>query len=306
MNGPSLGDRIADRLKSLAKARKLNVEGVLVRYVGERLLHRLEVAGHAQGFCLKGAMSLVARSVDGFVRPTEDMDLNGFDPACDMEAAKRKILDAATAGVEDGLEFDVASLMVRKEHVGVVPGGKIEMDVTLGRTRVRARVDVGFGNAFAPAHAVMTIETLLDLPRPTIGVYPVEATIAEKLNAALSFGADSTRIKDLYDLLTLSRRPEGFDGAILAASVKATLTHQRTAIPEGTPPALSDAFAAARKSAWNKYLSHRRLSAPPIEQAVAEVRAFVMPVLEAVRDGTEPPSAWSAGGGWEARPTLQP
>ena len=47
--------------------------------------------------------------------------------------------------------------------------------------------------------------TLLEFPGPRLLAYPKETVVAEKLEALVKLGITNTRMKDFYDLETLSR-----------------------------------------------------------------------------------------------------
>ena len=57
----------------------------------------------------------------------------------------------------------------------------------------------------------------------------------------------NTRIKDFYDIWSLSRARE-FDGATLAAAILATFPRRTTTLPEDAPSALPTLSAKTRRS----------------------------------------------------------
>ena len=72
----------------------------------------------------------------------------------------------------------------------------------------------------------------------------------------------NTRIKDFYDIWSLSRVRE-FDGRMLAAAIDATFKRRATPLPEGAPLALTDTFSEdrAKQSLWQAFLRKGRLEA---------------------------------------------
>ena len=72
--------------------------------------------------------------------------------------------------------------------------------------------------------------------------YTRETVVAEKLQAMVMLGITNTRMKDFYDLWILSRDFD-FSGGLLARAILATFERRTTALPAGTPTALSDEFA---------------------------------------------------------------
>ena len=67
------------------------------------------------------------------------------------------------------------------------------------------QVDVGFGDAITPGPQAMVFGPILDLPAPHIRAYPPETVVAEKLDAIIVRGMANSRMKDYFDLWTLSR-----------------------------------------------------------------------------------------------------
>jgi predicted nucleotidyltransferase component of viral defense system len=76
----------------------------------------------------------------------------------------------------------------------------------LGYARIPFQVDVGFGDIVVDPPARRELPTLLDLPAPELSVYPVEAVVAEKIEAMVRFDALNTRLKDYFDLYCVFRR----------------------------------------------------------------------------------------------------
>ena len=123
---------------------------LFMRYGLERLLYRIQHAGHGDTFVLKGAMLFALwRDVPG--RPTRDIDLLGFGDLT-HERLRAIFVDACKANVvDDGLRFDPESIQTDdirddQEYHGV----RIRLRGFLGRARLAIQVDVGFGDVVTP------------------------------------------------------------------------------------------------------------------------------------------------------------
>ena len=105
---------------------------------------------------------------------------------------------------EDGLVFDLDSLSVRPIREGLIyEGQRARLQALLGNARATVQVDFGFGDAVTPQQA--TMPTLIDdLPAPDLLVYPLVSVIAEKFEAMVNLGIRNTRMKDFYDVWSLS------------------------------------------------------------------------------------------------------
>ena len=113
----------------------------------------------------------------------------------------------------------------------------------------------------------------------------------------------NTRIKDFYDIWSLSRVRE-FDGATLAAAILATFKRRTTPLPQVAPLALTEAFSEdpAKQRLWQAFLRKGRLDAEGkgLSKVVAEIRDFLMPLVGALNAGREFRGVWQAGR-WQER-----
>jgi predicted nucleotidyltransferase component of viral defense system len=176
------------RLQRLARARREDFQLILTRYANERLLFRLSASPHADRFVLKGA-TLFTLWTGVAHRTTRDVDLLGFgDPD---EAQMRQVLaDVLSLDVpDDGVCFDVDSLLVRLIREERQYGGiRAEFIARIATARVRLQVDVGFGDAITPEPSIVDFPALLDFPAPRLRAYPRETVVAEKLEAMVQLG----------------------------------------------------------------------------------------------------------------------
>src|SRR5262249_34968413 len=149
-------------------------------------------------------------------RPTRDLDLLGQGPL-GVERLEQVFCDLCLLRVEDdGLHFDPGS--VRGERIREdqqYEGVRVALLARLDNARVPLQIDVGFGDAVTPGVVEVTYPTLLELPVPAVRAYPRETVVAEKFQALVQLGMANSRMKDFYDLWTLSRQFT-FAGPVLA------------------------------------------------------------------------------------------
>lgn len=290
------------RLLDLARRTQRDFQLVITNYALERLLHRLSVSRYRTRFVLKGALLFTAWLDDPF-RPTRDLDLLGSGDTEVETVAKifREILLQPVS--DDGLVFDVEGLQVATIRNSARYGGiRIETVATLERARIPVRVDIGYGDAVTPAPAEIDYPTLLDGPALRVRAYPRETVVAEKLEAITSLGLVNSRMKDFYDLCMLSRQFD-FDGPMLAQAIEATFRRRRTPMPASLPDGLTDIFAGGREaqSQWGAFKARDRLAGEvdTLANCVSEIRQFVEPILEAIRDSKPVPARWPSGGLWQ-------
>ncbi|MEQ1924198.1 MAG: nucleotidyl transferase AbiEii/AbiGii toxin family protein, partial [Pyrinomonadaceae bacterium] len=254
-----IASSVKARLTALAKKRGEDVQSILVRYGVERFLYRLSVSEHKDRFLLKGA-ALFSLWFDAPHRPTKDLDLLGFGPS-DIPSMEDTIKSICRVKTEDGMEFltdSVRSELIRGEEA--YQGVRIKLTAKLGQARIPLQVDVGFGDAVTPKPEVADFPTLLDLPAPSLKVYPKETVVAEKFAAMVRFGEANGRMKDFWDVNYLLEEFE-FDGELLQRALRATFENRQTPFPTVLPIALQDEFGenplvAAR---WKAFINRNRI-----------------------------------------------
>ena len=144
---------------------------------------------------------------------------------------------------------------------------------------------------------------LLDHPAPTLNAYPRDTVAAEKFEAIVALDLANSRMKDFYDLLAMSRL-FAFEGATLAAAIRATFERRATAIPRERPPALTHAFSEDPRKfgQWRSFLARDPLliNEPDLRTVIREVGDFIMPAAGAAIDDRRTPDRWTSDCGWRS------
>jgi predicted nucleotidyltransferase component of viral defense system len=294
-----LAASVRERLLRRAKENGEDFQLILQRYAIERLLFRLSQSPYHGRFVLKGAMLYVVWGGEAY-RPTRDLDLLGYSPA-EVGAVAACFRALCSIGVAaDGLVFLAESVRAEEIREQAEYGGiRVRLEARLGVARIDVQVDVGFGDVVIPDPEEVEFPVLLDGPAPRIRAYSRESVIAEKLHAAAQLGDTSTRMKDFYDLLSLSRLFP-FEGLTLTQAIAATFERRRRPLPDSLPlrPAFFD--SDARASQWRKYLERNGLEAAPRDFiAVGEaLRGFLDRPYAALVAGVEFRCSWRPGASW--------
>jgi len=300
MSERNVGASVHTRIRTLSKETGVDVPALMRRYAQERLVYRMSVSPEADNFCLKGGLLLAAYNSGDLLRPTEDVDFNGFDGEGDVARLERALRAVLAVEVpDDGVVFRPETIRIAKDRTGIIPGGKVVLTAMIHTTRVDVRVDVGFGNAVTPEPRTVEMPTLLPniAPRPVVPAYPLETVVAEKFHAMVQFGFDNTRLKDYFDTWMLSRM-HSFDGDVMADAIRRTFACQRRPIPDDIPDGLTDEFAREASDRWIGFV--RKIGgrdAVPLAEVVERLREFILPVASAANGGTSP-GEWSPDDGW--------
>lgn len=272
------------RLLNLARDRGEDFNLILTRYAIERFLYRLSLAPARDVYWLKGAL-LFDLWFDVSHRSTRDADFLGLGSA-NAGALANTIREICRIAVDDGMEFDPASIMVEEIREDARYGGlRVKLLGRLGNARCTVQLDVGYGDAVTPGPEEAIYPTLLDdQPPPHLLVYPRATVVAEKLEAVVSLGMTNSRMKDYFDLRALAR--EGvLDPRLLGDAIAATFQRRGTALPIGVPLGLSNEFGRdlMKQTQWNAFLNKNRLDAPTLEEVIVEVHNFVAEPLRLAR-----------------------
>ena len=289
------------RLQDLAREQQVDFQRVLTRYALERLLFRLSVSPHKNLFVLKGAMLYVAWLADPF-RTTRDLDLLAF---ADRETTSlldifRNICSQPVA--DDGLRFDTENILVEPSRGDRTQKAlRVRTSAQLASAIIRVQIDVGFGDVVTPGPLELEYPVLLDHPAPTLNAYPRDTVVAEKFEAIVALDLANSRMKDFYDLLAMSRL-FAFEGATLAAAIRATFEQRATAIPHERPPSLTQTFLEdSRKFVqWRSFLTRDPLliDEPDLRTVIREVGDFIMPAALAAIDDRRTLGRWTSDRGW--------
>lgn len=299
----NLAASVLARLKNVAREKNTDYQFIQRRYAIERLLHRLSLSPHRDQFILKGAMLFTAWLSDPF-RPTQDLDLLGYgDPTTSVIEVAFKAI-CATQVEEDGLVFSAEDLVAepirRDQHYG---GVRVKTRAFLGKTKIPIQIDVGFGDAVTPEAEMLEFPALLSPQGPRLRAYPKETVVAEKLQAIVALGMANSRMKDFYDLLTLSRLFD-FHGETLTAAIRATFERRQTPLPTIMPVGLSEAFANDDEKArqWSAFIGRQHLlvEGASLKATIEEIEAFVSAPLKAAALNKHLQQDWPCGGPWKA------
>jgi hypothetical protein len=299
---PNIGHSVYQRLLNYAKEHREDFTLLLSRYGVERLLYRLSISPHVDKFILKGASLFLVWTGQNY-RVTKDADLlcSGRADGEHIRSVFRELCQVVTDDV-DGIVFmsdTVRAAPIREEQE--YGGIRVTLLGMLHKARIPLQIDIGFGDAITPAPEKVTFPTLLDAPAPKLLAYPRYTMVAEKLEAMVRLGIANSRMKDFYDVWLLSKL-FAFDGRTLCEAVGNTFKRRSTQIPDGLPVAFTDDFrkGAQKQAQWRAFV--RKINpdtgVEELDVVIGDLEAFLMPVVEAVRQSRSLHLLWAQGGPW--------
>ncbi len=304
---------IRQRLLNYAKLNRQDFQEVLRQYAQERLLFRLSRPEVQEaGFILKGA--LLFRLWDGAPhRATRDVDLlgHGEHSVARFEGLFQKLCQLAIEP-PDGIEWDKDALSVEeKREDEEYPGLRVFLTGYLAEAKLKLQCDIGFGDAVTPGPVLITFPALLGLPPARLRAYNPETAIAEKTQIMVRQELRNSRVKDYWDIWTLSQHLS-FQGPVLCQALAATFSRRRTPIPGEPPPGLLPAFAQDRmkRQQWQAFLV--RSGVPPLDlgEVVGALNNFLWPPLQSLARNHSFDMIWPPTGLWQpseqSAPSAQP
>ena len=272
---------LTDRLRAQAEAGRWTLAQLQRQMAYDRLLERLYLVD--DGWIVKGATALLARDIG--VRATVDVDLYR---ASAPGAAQADLREAAGRDIGDWFRFEIGP----PQPIGDAGGG-VRLPVT---ALVGASPWASFHVDLVGAELRMTgqpdaVPALARVAMPGVEqhgyrAYPLVDHIADKVCAILErhgpMGLPSTRYKDLVDLVAI----------VVSAPVEAPA--QATALRSESARRglrLPDRFAVPDRALWRPgYDAEAARSLLPVartlEEALAIVRPFLDPLLDATASGT--------------------
>jgi len=235
-------------------------------------------------------------------RPTKDIDFLAEqvknDPA-ELEYILRNIADLHC---DDGVKFN--SLSITSERIKEdtdYEGIRLKIDTTLGQARKRLQMDIAFGDIIIPKPKLMEFPTLLEEKSPKVKVYSIESIVSEKFEAMVKLAMANSRMKDFYDIYTLSIS-HNFQGSKLKKAIDSTFQRRKTPIPDN-PLVLRTEFHndEGRRKQWIAFLRKSRLDLnQEFNEIMGRITAFLKPTVISIKDKTRMDKSWDTiAGCWK-------
>ena len=288
------------RLKNKAEQTGRSYQLCLQLFCQEEFLRKLQRSQYAENLILKGGLFVYALT-DFDSRVTVDVDFL-LKAIPNTPERLRPVLDEIIS-VETGNEY-IAYEITRIEPIAVAKkyaGIGATVVARIKNTRTTFTIDFGVGDVIVPQQEKRRIPTQLDgFEPPVINTYSVETTIAEKLDAILSLMEYSSRMKDYYDILYLSRKFD-FDGALLKDAITKTFTNRNRNFDVEQFDLLMDLRDdSGMQKKWIAFLRKIKTSEVEFQVVIEKVNTFLRDIIIAVEENESFTKTWnSADGCWK-------
>jgi len=285
---------IRSKLMNIARAKDIDFDALLLRYFQERFLYRLSISKFSKNFVLKGGLLLIYLKMP-IVRPTKDIDFLAEQVKNDLSDIKHIFRDIARVVCDDGIKFNHSSITTERikedaDHEGI----RLKIEATLGQAKKRLQMDIGFGDIIIPKAKIIEFPTLLEEKPPIVKVYSIESIISEKFKAMVKLAMVNSRMKDFYDIYSLSLS-HNFQSNRLKKAIESTFYIRKTPVPDN-PLVFRVEFYEnkERQKQWAAFL--RKLRLHDINQEFSEIMKkiinFLEPVIISIGDRTRINKSW--------------
>lgn len=193
----------------------------------------------------------------------------------------------------DFIEFSILGLKEISEF-NRYPGVKISLMGKIERTRTPFTIDLGIGDIIIPSSVERSLPVLLsDFESPKVMTYTLDSTVAEKLDAIISFMEATSRMKDFYDIYYLATTFD-FNGSVLQEAIYRTFSNRERALEEDTITVIARlADNSVIQQRWNKFCSKILKDDLDFEVVVNTIIEFTQLPYEAVIEDGKLTQNWS-------------
>lgn len=223
---------LKDRIKAIAKAQDRAFNDVWKALALKRFLARLARSEKLENFIFKGGFLLGRYLRLG--RETIDLDFSLTGTEGTVQAIRALIEEILSLPYDDGFTFEGLEVQMMSHPHMNYPGYEVRTTACLGQTRTKIRMDLGIGDQVVPEKKTLPLLALNDKPlfesEISIQAYPLSYIFAEKMEAIVYRGGTNSRMKDFYDLITVSQLAE-FSPREHAEVVRSVFDHHGTPLP---------------------------------------------------------------------------
>lgn len=282
------------RLINIAKSERRAFNTISLLYMQERLLYRLSISEYKERFILKGGLLLF--SMNKFKgRPTRDIDFLAEDISNDLNNIEKAFKRICSIECEDGITYDINGITVERiKEDAEYEGIRVKINSLLGKARELIQIDIGFGDIVVPDSKEMIYPTLLNLDSPKIMAYSKESIIAEKFEAMVSLTVFNSRMKDFYDIYTMSIKEE-FKYETLKSAISETFKRRKTNIINySTIFAESFITDQSRINQWKVFLKRINLTEVlEYTEVMNTLEKFLEPIVKGIIEENSILSKWN-------------
>lgn len=247
-------EALKDRLKYIAKEQGRTFNEVWKQLLLERFLARLSSSSHQKSFIFKGGLLLAQYLEIG--RETKDVDFLLKRIRAERPAVEAALKEVISADLEDGFQFTWSGIEELQQPHMEYAGFRATLNVGFEKMKDKIQIDIGVGDTVEQIEEDFELFVYKGKPifsgAITLQVYPVEAILAEKLEAIISKGALNSRMKDYHDVILMTREAGLLDVEKAKSAIESTFGNRGTKFVY--PIVFSDQGLANLQTLWTSHL----------------------------------------------------
>jgi predicted nucleotidyltransferase component of viral defense system len=245
----------------------------------EGFLNRLSSSSYKSNFILKGGF-LLSSIIEKLGRTTRDIDFTGKGIENSPSRLKEIFIQVCGIMIDDELLFRTDKLTAEEIiEDGVYSGVRITVPCFLDRSRQTIQIDIGFDDSIDPEIKQTEYRMLLAGKTLNLFVYPVEAILAEKLEAMITLDEVNSRMKDFFDVYLIINNIK-IDDEFLSVTIKRTFDTRKTVLSDNKA-IFSEQFYKNpdRLKQWNGFLNRIKYQDKlEFEKVCKEIKRYFEPI----------------------------
>lgn len=215
------------KIRNLSDGNSLKAQALIRNYIMERFLERISLSDYRDNLILKGGM-LVSSIVGLETRTTMDIDTTVQSLLVTMSEAKRIIEAIISVALEDNVSFHIKKIEQIMEDFDY-PGIRFILEAGLDNLRQVIKIDLSTNDVITPSAIVYQYRLMFEDRNISLKAYNLETLLGEKIETVISRGTANTRMRDFYDIHTIStHKTERIDYEILQKALLTTSKKRNT------------------------------------------------------------------------------
>jgi len=213
-------------VRNLSKLKNVEAEVLLRNYMFERILERVALSKHKNGFILKGGM-LIAAMVGIDTRTTMDLDATIKGNVLTEHEIVAIVAAILSVPLDDSITLTLRGTEQIREEADH-PSYRVSIEASLDKMRQTLKIDITTGDVITPREIEYSFKLMFEDRKIAIMAYNLETVLAEKFETVITRGIANTRMRDFYDIYILMRT-QSLDKETFRLALKRTTERRKTA-----------------------------------------------------------------------------
>ncbi|MDO5440755.1 MAG: nucleotidyl transferase AbiEii/AbiGii toxin family protein [Erysipelotrichaceae bacterium] len=246
--------QIKGRIKNIANKTNADPRLLMRIYMMDRFLERLSCSKYKDNFIIKGGI-LVTSMVGVSLRSTMDIDATIKNLDLTEDEMLKVVKEIADISLDDNVTFEVKGVQTIMDNFEY-PGVRIEMNALIENMVTPLKIDISTNDVITPREIDYEYNLLIEDRNINLWAYNLETILAEKLETILSRNVLTTRLRDYYDVYTLTNiYRDQINDRVLKDAFVATTTKRQSKIDDVDSIINTIANNTEIKNLWNQYQS---------------------------------------------------